>query len=179
MSGREALGPKLAEWLSNQEGRAVEVRGLELVSAGARRLNALFEVARDGEVERLALTMIPTAAIQILDVTGEAAVRDAAEAAGVPVPHVHYVCTDDSVLGGPFFPLPGIVSEKIHLLAGEVSRPGGEGSYDAPHAGDGSPLEEGAVLCWRELGAAIAACDAGEIEDGKTELALRRLAARL
>ena len=83
------------------------------------------------------------------------------------------------VLGGPFFPLPGIVSEKIHLLAGEVSRPDGEGTYDAPHEGDGSPLEEGAVLRWRELGAAIAACEAGEIEDGKTELALRRLAARL
>jgi ADP-ribose diphosphatase len=83
------------------------------------------------------------------------------------------------VLGGPFFPLPGIVSEKIHLLAGEVSWPGGEGSYDAPHEGDGSPLEEGAVLQWRELGAAIVACETGEIEDGKTELALRRLAARL
>jgi ADP-ribose pyrophosphatase len=83
------------------------------------------------------------------------------------------------VLGGPFFPLPGIVSEKIRLLSGEVSRPDGEGSYEAPHEGDGSPLEEGAVLRWRELGAAIAACEAGEIEDGKTEIALRRLAARL
>ena len=29
------------------------------------------------------------------------------------------------------------------------------------------------------LVSAIAACEAGEIEDGKTELALRRLAARL
>jgi ADP-ribose pyrophosphatase len=82
-------------------------------------------------------------------------------------------------LGGPFFPLPGIVSEKIHLLACEVARPPGEGDYDAPHEGDGSPLEEGAVLRWRELGAAIRACEAGEIEDAKTELALRRLAARL
>ena len=30
-----------------------------------------------------------------------------------------------TTLGGPFFPLPGIVSEKIHLLAGEVPRPPG------------------------------------------------------
>jgi ADP-ribose pyrophosphatase len=82
-------------------------------------------------------------------------------------------------LGGPFFPLPGIVSEKIHLLAAEVVRPPGEGPYDAPHEGDGSPLEEGAVLEWRELFAAIAACEGGEIEDAKTEIALRRLAARL
>jgi ADP-ribose pyrophosphatase len=82
-------------------------------------------------------------------------------------------------LGGPFFPLPGIVSEKIHLLAAEVPRPAAEGRHPAPHEGDGSPLEEGAVLEWRELGAAIAACEGGEIEDAKTELALRRLAARL
>jgi ADP-ribose pyrophosphatase len=82
-------------------------------------------------------------------------------------------------LGGPFFPLPGIASEKIHLLAGEVERSAIDGLHDAPHEGDGSPLEEGALLLWRELGAAIAACERGEIEDAKTELALRRLAARL
>jgi ADP-ribose pyrophosphatase len=82
-------------------------------------------------------------------------------------------------LGGPFFPLPGIVSEKIHLLAAEVPTPAVSAPHDAPHEGDGSPLEEGAVLQWRELSAAIAACEAGEIEDAKTEIALRRLAARL
>ncbi len=84
-----------------------------------------------------------------------------------------------ALLGGPFFPLPGIVSEKIDLLAGEVVRPPGEDEYPAPEEGDGSPLEEGAVLVWRELAAAVAACEAGEIEDAKTELALRRLAGRL
>jgi ADP-ribose pyrophosphatase len=82
-------------------------------------------------------------------------------------------------LGAPFFPLPGIASEKIHLLSGEVPRGAEEGPYAAPHEGDGSPLEEGAVLEWRGLHAAIAACEAGEIEDAKTEIALRRLAARL
>jgi ADP-ribose pyrophosphatase len=82
-------------------------------------------------------------------------------------------------LGGPFFPLPGIVSEKIHLLEAEVPPPGAPGPFDAPHEGDGSPLEEGAVLEWHELGAAIRACEAGGIEDAKTELAFRRLAARL
>jgi ADP-ribose pyrophosphatase len=82
-------------------------------------------------------------------------------------------------LGGAFFALPGIVSEKLHLLAVEVPGPQGERRYAAPHEGDGSPLEEGAVLEWRELGSAIAACERGEIEDAKTEIALRRLAARL
>lgn len=83
------------------------------------------------------------------------------------------------VLGGAFFPLPGIVSEKIYILAGEVPRGVEAGQHAAPHEGDGSPLEEGAVLEWRSLQEAIAACESGEIEDAKTEIALRRLAARL
>src|SRR6266545_615760 len=39
-------------------------------------------------------------------------------------------------LGGPFFPLPGIVSEKIHVLAAEVPPPLTEGPCEAP--GDGA-----------------------------------------
>ena len=82
-------------------------------------------------------------------------------------------------LGGPFFMLPGITSEKIYLLAGEVQRGEGPEVWPAPAQGDGSPLEEGAVLRWRPLEGAIAACERGEIEDAKTEIALRRLAERL
>jgi len=82
-------------------------------------------------------------------------------------------------LGGPIFMLPGIVSEKIHLMAVEVERGSGPEVWPAPGSGDGSPLEEGAELRWRRLDEALAACERGEIEDGKTELAFRRLAARL
>jgi aminoglycoside phosphotransferase (APT) family kinase protein len=107
------LGDSLAAWLSAQEGRPVEVRGLAQASAGARRLNALFEAISGDEVRRLALTMIPSAAIQLLDVAGEAGVRTLAEAAGVPVPHVHHVCRDDSVLGGPFFVSTAVAGETV------------------------------------------------------------------
>ncbi len=82
-------------------------------------------------------------------------------------------------LGGSFFVVPGIASEKIHLFAGEIAWFGGDAPFDAPNEGDGSPLEEGAVLRWRELGAAVRACEGGEIEDAKTEIAFRRLASRL
>lgn len=82
-------------------------------------------------------------------------------------------------LGGAFFMLPGIASEKIHLVAGEVTRGAGPAVCSAPEVGDGSPLEEGAELRWRPLGEAIAACERGDIEDAKTEVALRRLADRL
>ena len=82
-------------------------------------------------------------------------------------------------LGGAFFMLPGIASEKIHLVAAEVARGDGPAVAQAPALGDGSPLEEGAELRWRHLEEAIIACERGEIEDAKTEIALRRLAAHL
>ena len=79
------------------------------------------------------------------------------------------------LLGGAFFMLPGIASEKIHLLAVQVEVAAQPGPFDAPAHGDGSPLEEGAVLRWRKLSEAIVACERGEIEDAKTEIAFRRL----
>ncbi|HTP29247.1 MAG TPA: NUDIX domain-containing protein [Anaeromyxobacteraceae bacterium] len=81
-------------------------------------------------------------------------------------------------LGAPFFMLPGIASEKIHLLAIEVPRGHGPPRWSAPEGGDGSPLEEGAELRWRTLADAVGACERGEIEDAKTEIALRRLSTR-
>jgi aminoglycoside phosphotransferase (APT) family kinase protein len=111
------LAGSLARWLTEQEGHPVEVQSLAMASAGARRLNALFHtvMTRDGTqtTSKMALTMIPHAAIQILDVAGEAAVRNLAEAAGVPVPHVHHVCTDESVLGGPFFISTAVDGETV------------------------------------------------------------------
>jgi ADP-ribose diphosphatase len=109
-----------------------------------------------------------------LDALRRRGAAEAREEAGVAIAPERLV-----PLGGPFFLLPGIASEKIHLLAGEVERGAIDGPHDAPGDGDGSPLEEGAVLQWRGLEAAIAACEAGEIEDAKTEIALRRLAERL
>jgi len=102
------------------------------------------------------------------------AIEEVAEEAGLTLtpPQV-------SLLGAPFFLVPGIASEKIHLVAAQVEHLGGDGPFDAPRGGDGSPLEEGALLEWRELHAAIRACEAGEIEDVKTELGFRRLASRL
>ena len=109
----EALEVALAAWLTEQEGRAVEVRGLEMASAGARRFNALFDASSATETRRLALTMIPSVAIQLMGVEGEAGVRNLAESAGVPVPHVHHVCADPSILGGPFFISTAVAGETV------------------------------------------------------------------
>src|SRR6266496_2245925 len=42
------------------------------------------------------------------------------------------------LLGAPFFMLPGIASEKIHLVAGEVARGAAPAVRPAPGTGDGS-----------------------------------------
>lgn len=103
----------LAAWIGSQRGEDVRIEGLAPVSAGARRFNALFDLVTPSGTQRLALTMIPTVAIQLLDVAAEAAIRTLAEEAGVPVPHVHHVCTDESVLGGPFFVSTAVDGETV------------------------------------------------------------------
>lgn len=77
-------------------------------------------------------------------------------------------------LGAGILPCPGPFPEKIYLKAVEVD-PADQGNP----LGDGSPMEQGAEMRWFELGAAIQMCVNGEIEDAKTEIALRRLAQRL
>jgi ADP-ribose pyrophosphatase len=156
-------------------------RGVEVLTRRGLRPAAYFRAGKEPVlpereyllVEELVAGVLEPGEVG-LDALRRRAAEEAREEAGIEIAPGQL-----ERLGGPFFLLPGIVSEKIHVLVAEVSRPPVSGPYDAPREGDGSPLEEGAVLEWRELGAAIAACEAGEIEDAKTEIALRRLASRL
>ncbi len=77
-------------------------------------------------------------------------------------------------LGGAIVPASGISSEKVWLTAARA--PDGE---PAPLEGDGTPMEEGAVIRWMRVDDALAACERGEIEDAKLELAVRRLLTRI
>jgi ADP-ribose pyrophosphatase len=74
------------------------------------------------------------------------------------------------MLGAPFFVAPGILSERIHLCAADVT-----GLPQAALAGDGSPLEEGAQTRWVGFDTALRLCRDGTVPDAKTELALLRL----
>jgi hypothetical protein len=65
--------------------------------------------------------------------------------------------------------------ELFHFVAAEVADP----AAAEPPPTDGSPFEEGAALRWVALDEALAACDTGAIVDLKTELALRRLSAKI
>ena len=78
---------------------------------------------------------------------------------------------DILLLGAGTFPVPGIIAERWWLTAVEVTAP----DQQPPADGDGSPMEEGAESRWMPLDAAIASCVAGDVEDAKTELTLRRL----
>src|SRR5512142_3436829 len=100
---------------------------------------------------------------------GEAGVRR--RAAEETLEEAGFRVSPDEVasLGNSFFLAPGILSEKIHPTAVEVTgRPQG-----TPH-GDGSPLEEGATLHWWPIEALLEACRTGAVEDAKTEILTTR-----
>jgi ADP-ribose pyrophosphatase len=78
------------------------------------------------------------------------------------------------MLGAPIFPTPGMSPERFFLTAAEI-----DPLACATPPGDGSPMEEGATHRFVPLDEAIALCEAGEIEDAKTELLLRRLKSAL
>jgi len=77
------------------------------------------------------------------------------------------------LIGGSFFLAPGILSEKIHPTAVEVT-----GRPQETPEGDGSPLEEGATLHWWRIDALLEACRSGAVEDAKTEVMVGRFLAR-
>ncbi len=156
-------------------------RGVEVLTRHQLRPAAFFRRGRTAALPEPEYLLVEEIVAGVLEPgeLGEAALRhraaeEAREEAGLEI--------DAGAvrrLGGAFFPVPGIVSEKIHVLEVEVRRAPGPDLLDAPHEGDGSPLEEGSHLQWRTLADALRACDAGEIEDAKTEIAFRRLAAKL
>lgn len=93
----------LARYLTEHFGEPYVVDDMKASSAGARRGNILFDATSGEKTLHLVATILPTAEIQINPITAEAGVRIVAEEHGVPVPHVHAVCTDPGYVGGPFF----------------------------------------------------------------------------
>ena len=80
---------------------------------------------------------------------------------------------DFAPLGGAVSLSPGVIAERLHFYHGLAD----PASAQTPTE-DGSPAEERAQIHWMPLEDALAALDDGEICDVKTEIAIRRLAAR-
>ena len=84
----DAVRDGLARFLSQRWQRSVTIPWLSVSSAGARRLNVLFD-ADDGETRHeLVVTAIPNANIELTPIVLEAGTIRTAAAAGVPVAHV-------------------------------------------------------------------------------------------
>jgi aminoglycoside phosphotransferase (APT) family kinase protein len=99
----DAVRDGLARFLSERWKRNVDIPWLSVTSAGARRLNVLFD-ADDGEQQhKLVVTAIPNANIELTPIVLEAQTIRTAEAAGVPAAHVVLDSDDPGYLGGGFF----------------------------------------------------------------------------
>lgn len=119
---------------------------------------------------RLFVAEVVAGIVEVAD-RGEAGLRR--RAAAEVEEEAGYVVAPEAVvlLGGGVLLSPGAMSERCFLAAVEV-----DPAARAQHIqGDGSPMEDGARSRWWDLDDAIAACTRGELDDAKTELALRRL----
>lgn len=94
-----------------------------------------------------------------------AAAREAEEELGFRI-SVERFC----LLGGGVFPSPAMTAERQFFAHVEI-----HDEERATPSLDGSPLEEHAAVALVPLDLALAECKQGNIVDGKTELALRRL----
>lgn len=104
----------LTRFLSERFADRVEVSGITESSAGARRLNVLFDATlASGKRYELCATIIGNVNILIQPIAREAAVLRLAESAGMPVAHVYFDCEDASYLGGPFFISQRIAGETV------------------------------------------------------------------
>ena len=119
---------------------------------------------------RLFVAEVVAGIVEVAD-RGEAGLRR--RAAAEVEEEAGYVVAPEAVvlLGGGVLLSPGAMSERCFLAAVEVD----PAARVAHIQGDGSPMEDGARSRWWALDDAISACTRGELDDAKTELALRRL----
>lgn len=93
----------LGDYLSTALNADVQIENLASVTAGARRINVLFDAAIDGSVRKLCITQLPNEGEAFRSVPDEVQWLNMAHDAGVKVAEVVAWDDDASILGGPFF----------------------------------------------------------------------------
>ncbi len=167
--GADAVAVVAYESLEQGRVRVLLRRGLRPVP----RLGRGGHPTREGEIPDLMHLEVVAGILEEEDIGEEGLGRRASlellEEAGLRV-------SPDLVepLGPPVYNSLGIMAERIYLCAVAA----GLEDLEAPE-GDGTPLEEGSTpeVYWLEE--ALGLCANGQIQDAKTELILRRLAAQL
>ena len=116
---------------------------------------------------------LPAGLIEEGDV-GEAGIR--ARAAAETMEEAGYRLAPEAFnfLGNAPFVSPGVIPERLWYTTATVP----DATCREIPAGDGSPVEDGAVIEWVPLDRALALCDEGQVDDMKTELGIRRIAAK-
>ncbi len=92
------------------------------------------------------------------------AARETLEETGFVVPESAF-----QALGRMTYLSPGVLAERLHYVSASLA-----GCEERAPTLDGSPVEEGSAVVFLDVHDAIAAIDRGEIQDAKTEVALRR-----
>ncbi len=113
----DAAARRLAAWLEGTRGERVAIRAIERLSGGAIQENWGLTLARaDGGEERLVLRRDAAARIaSSRSRADEFRLLALARAAGVAVPEPVALCTDETVLGSPFFLMrrvPGVAEAR-------------------------------------------------------------------
>jgi ADP-ribose pyrophosphatase len=112
---------------------------------------------------------IPAGLIDPGETPAETAARECKEELGFDLPAEAF-----QELGHFTYSAVGLCGERIHFYWVKVDPK----DRQEPTL-DGSPLEEGAEVITVELEEAIRLCNAGELADSKTEIAIRRLHSEL
>ncbi len=109
----DAVRDGLKRFLTQRWERKVEIPWLSVTSAGARRLNVLFDADDGSTRHELVVTAIPNANIELTPIVLEAQTIRTAEEAGVPVAHVVLDSDEPKWLGGGFFITRRIAGETV------------------------------------------------------------------
>jgi aminoglycoside phosphotransferase (APT) family kinase protein len=127
----------LAAFVGEKLGRAVTIENVSEASAGARRRNVLFDaVVGGGERHAFVASITPSAAILLMPTETETGALRLAEEAKVPVPHVHWVSTDEHWVGGPFFVSTRVDGETVPRRVLRLVAKEGIGARLAAQLGD-------------------------------------------
>jgi ADP-ribose pyrophosphatase len=167
--GRRALDASVMVAHHRHEGRVYVWLRSSLRPPLAFRETSASASAADTPPLSAVLWEVPAGLVEPGESARGAAAREVAEELGFELPETALL-----PLGPPSCPAPAFIGEVHHFFHVEV-----DPATRSEPAGDGSPVEAGAVVVAIPLDEALAACRRGEIRDEKTELALRRLAEEL